>query len=155
MKKAIALAFAVLFMITAGCAKKGGDVSVDVGKAADRLIAGIKFSDQMSAVDEKTAERLFSLGDGDAVRSKVYESTGATAEEVAVFEAKDADAAGRIRDAAQTRIGDQRDAFQDYQPKEMEKLKSPVLEVKGNYVFLCVSDDNAIAEKLIGEIAGQ
>lgn len=155
MRKAIAAAFAVLFVFAAGCAKKGGDVSVDVGKAADRLIAGIKFDDQMSAVDEKTSKRLFSLDDGDAVESKVYESTGATAEEVAVFEAKDADAAGRIRDAAQARIEDQRDAFQDYQPKEMEKLKAPVLEVKGNYVFLCVSNDNAAAEKLIGEITGQ
>ena len=155
MKKTLAFLMTVLFLFAAGCAEQGADVSVDVEKAADELIAGIKFSDQMSAVDEKTAQRLFALGDGDAVKMKVYESTGATAEEVAVFEAKDADAAGRIRDAAETRIGDQRDAFQDYQPKEMEKLKDPVLEVQGNYVFLCVSDDKAGAEKIIGGLTGQ
>lgn len=155
MKKTVALFFTILFLLAAGCSGKGGDVSVDVPKAADRLIAGISFSDQMAAVDDKVTQRLFGLGDGDAVESKVYEGTGATAEEVAVFEAKDADAAGRIRDAAEKRVEDQREAFRDYQPKEMEKLKSPVLEVKGNYVFLCVSDDNDAAEKLIGEITGQ
>lgn len=155
MRKALAVVMAIFFVAAAGCSHKGGSVSVDVDKAADKFIAGIKFSDQMSAVDEKTAQRLFALEDGEAVKMKVYESSGATAEEVAVFEAKDADSAEKIRDAAETRIADQRDAFQSYQPKEMTKLKAPVLEVKGNYVFLCVSDDNSAAEKLIGEITGQ
>jgi hypothetical protein len=40
----------------------------------------------------------------------------------------------------------------DYQPKEMEKLKNPVLVTAGNYVILCVSDDNAKAQKIIEEI---
>ena len=154
-RKTAVLLFSVLFLFAAGCAQKGGNISVDTAKAADKLIAGIKFSDQMSAVDGKTAQRLFSLEDGDTAELKVYESTGATAEEVAVFQAKDSAAVGRIKDAAQTRIEDQRSAFEDYQPKEMEKLKAPVLKVVGNYVFLCVSDDNAKAEKLIGEITGQ
>lgn len=31
----------------------------------------------------------------------------------------------------------------------MAKLKDPVLEEKGKYVILCVSDDNATAKKTI------
>ena len=39
-------------------------------------------------------------------------------------------------------------------PKEMTKLGDPLLETRGNYVILCLSDDNDAARAIIDEAAG-
>jgi hypothetical protein len=103
-------------------------------------------------VDDKTAQKLYGFGDGVVRNMKVYESTGATAEEVAVFEAKDEASAQTVKKAAQDRIENQKEGFQDYQPKEMTKLKNPILVQSGKYVVLCVSNDNTAAQKAIDGI---
>ena len=61
-----------------------------------------------------------------------------------------ANAAADIKAALEARIAAQKKAFENYQPKEMDKLNSPVLTVQGKYVFMCISDDNAKAEEIIG-----
>lgn len=151
MKQWIAAMMAAALMFCAGCAQQP-KVNVDASAAADKIIASVKFDDQMSAVDDKTAQKLYGFGDGVVRNMKVYESTGATAEEVAVFEAKDEASAQTVKKAAQDRIENQKEGFQDYQPKEMTKLKNPVLVQSGKYVVLCVSNDNTAAQKAIDGI---
>lgn len=147
MKKRVLWVLAALLLLT-GCS--GGKVKdADVQKVAQGLISSVKFQDQMSELKQDTAVHLFGLNSGDVVKAAVYESTGATAEEVAAFEAKDEAAAVRVKEKAEERIENQKAGFQDYQPKEMIKLKGPVLEEKGKYVILCVSDDNAAAQRTI------
>lgn len=148
MKRRIAGLLAAFLLVLTGCSA-GGTVSADVQKLADGLISGVKFQDQMSALGQDTAVKLYDIEAGDVAKAGVYESTGATAEEVAAFEAKDEAAAGRVKEKVGERIETQRAGFQDYQPAEMEKLKNPVVVAKGKYVVLCVSDDNAAAQKII------
>jgi len=148
MKKQIICILAAALLFASGCAKNT-NITMDTSAVADKLISTVKFSDQMSAVDDKTALKLYGLKSEDVTKLKVYESTGATAEEVAAFEAKDNTAAAAVKEAAQKRIEDQKTGFADYQPKEMAKLKAPVLIAKGKYVILCVSDDNSTAQKVI------
>jgi hypothetical protein len=152
MKKYIALLLTALLFFASGCAKNSAVLTLDPSAAADKLVAAIPFKDQMSPADLEIALQHYGLEESTVSRAKVYESTGATAEEVAVFEAKDETSLNKIKEAAQKRIENQREGFQDYQPQEMEKLKNPVLVTAGNYVFLCVSDDNAKAQKVIEEI---
>ena len=149
MRRWVALLLTAVLLFTAGCAKKETGLNVDAATAADRLMSAIHFTDQMSAIEEKTALKLYGLDQNSVSKLKVYESTGATAEEIAVFEAKDVEAAAKIGEAAQKRIENQREGFQDYQPQEMVKLKNPILETFGNYVVLCVSNDNTAAQKAI------
>ncbi len=149
MKKLIALILAAVLVLAAGCAKKDAGLKVDAAAAADKLASSVQFTDQMSAVADKTVLKLYGLEQSTVEKLKAYESTGATAEEVAVFEAKDEDAAAKVKEAAQKRIEDQKAAFQDYQPKEMAKLKNPLLVTAGKYVVLCVSNDNAAAQKAV------
>lgn len=152
MKKYIALLLTALLLFAGGCAGNGAALKLDPSAAADRLLASVPFKDQMSPADPAMALQIYGLDESIVSRAKVYESTGATAEEIAVFEAKDGTSLNKVKEAAQKRIEDQRAGFQDYQPKEMEKLKNPVLLTAGNYVFLCVSDDNAKAQKVINEM---
>jgi PBP1b-binding outer membrane lipoprotein LpoB len=149
MKKGILCAAAILLLFLPGCSGGGSAKAADVQKVAEGLISSVKFKDQMSELSRETAVKLYGIDSGDVVKAAVYESTGATAEEVAAFEAKDEQAAGRIQAKAKQRIEDQKAGFQDYQPAEMAKLKDPVLVEKGKYVVLCVSDENGTAKKTI------
>ena len=149
MKRYFALLAAVLLIFAPGCAKRSPVLSLSSAAAADQVISSVKFKDQMSPVDQAMALQLYGLDCSIVTAGKVYESTGATAEEVAVFETKDAAAMDKVKQAVQKRIEVQREGFQDYQPREMEKLKNPLVVTAGNCVILCVSDDNAAARKAI------
>ena len=148
MKKRILGMLAAVLLLIPGCSG-GGAVSADVRKLADDLASSLEFQDQMSLLGQDTAVKIYGLEAGDVAKAGVYESTGATAEEIAAFEAKDEAAAGRVKEKVEERIEAQRAGFRDYQPAELEKLKNPVVVAKGKYVVLCVSDDNAAAQKAI------
>ena len=139
---------AALLLFPAGCA--GGAVksarAADVTAVADEIVKAVKFKDQMSPVAQKTAVKLYGLDSADVAKARVYESTGATAEEVAAFEAKDDAAASKVKQAASERVEDQKDAFTGYQPKEMAKLQTPLLIQSGRYVVLVVADDTSPAK---------
>lgn len=131
--------------------KVAANVSVDVVETADKLKDGIEYKDTLNELPANKIQKLFGLAEEDYVKGKVYVgSGGATAEEIACFEAKDSDGAENIKTALENRIESQKKAFENYQPQEMDKLGDPVLVVKGNYVFMCVSDDNAKAKEIIG-----
>ena len=149
MKRGFLCAAAVLLLLLPGCSGGSAAKTADVQKVAEGLISSVKFKDQMSELKQDTAVKIYGIEPGDVAKAAVYESTGATAEEVAAFEAKDEQAAGRIKAKAEQRVEDQKAGFQDYQPAEMTKLKNPVLVEKGKYVVLCVSDDNETAKKTI------
>ena len=85
---------------------------------------------------------------------KLYLSSGATAEEIAVFEAKDDAAAERLLAAAKERVEVQKTAFEDYAPAEMTKLNNAVVERSGKIVALCIADDSSVAQKKVKELIG-
>ncbi|TGJ77077.1 hypothetical protein CAGA_11530 [Caproiciproducens galactitolivorans] len=148
MKRILLFALSAAILLCAGCASKAVK-TLDTQEVANKLLSAVPFADQMSQIESETALQLYGLDESTVAKSAVYESTGATAEEVAVFEAKDEKTAKKVKEAAQKRIENQREGFKDYQPKEMEKLKSPVLVTSGKYVILCVSDQNSTAQKII------
>lgn len=116
---------------------------------ADSLSKGIPFQDQLTAMDGEKAREVYLL-DADAVtEGKVYVSIGATAEEIAVWYAASPEKVDIVKKALEERIDYQRTGFEDYNAQELTKLKNPVLEVKGQYVILCISDDNEKAKSII------
>lgn len=152
MKKTIAVILTVVLVLASGCAKKDSGLKVDAATAANQLTRSLTFTDQMSPVDDDTALKLFGLDKNLLQKWRAYESTGATAEEVAVFDAKDSDSAQKVKVSVEQRIANQKACFADYQPIEMKKLKEPVLITVGNSVILCVTNDNNAAQKEIGSL---
>ena len=151
MKKQLLWILVLLLLFTAGCSKQNASVKMDVDGVAGKIMKEVTFKDQMSEIKQKTALSSYGLDSKDVVKAKVYESTGATAEEVAVFEGKDEKSASVIKEAAMKRIENQKESYKGYVPKELEKLKKPLVEVKGKYVILCVADDTSPAKKVINE----
>lgn len=99
-------------------------------------------------------DRAYGISEGDVVSGRLYLSSGATAEEIAVFEAKDDTAAERLLAAARERVEAQKTAFEDYAPAEMAKLNSAVVERNGKIIALCIADDSAAAQKKVKQLIG-
>lgn len=140
-------------ILMAGCSKtKDGtdeNIVMDVATLADQLKEGITFKDDMSLLEDDIFSMVYNIDMGDIVNKKIYLSAGATAEEIAVIEGKDSESVGRIVDGLEQKIEDQKVNFESYMPEEMKKLEDPVLVKEGNYVILCISDDNEKALDII------
>lgn len=137
-------------LLAAGCAAK--EISLDTAAAADAIQEAVTFQDTLSPLADSRFDTLYAVQEGDVVSRKVYIGSNATAEEIAVIEAKDATAAERVKKAAEQRIADQKEGFENYQPAEMVKLNAPVLEVRGRYVFLVVCDKPEEARSAIDRL---
>ena len=125
--------------------------SVDVTAVADKLKNGIEFKDELAELDEAKIEKIIGISADSYTKAKVYvSSSGGTAEEIDCFEAKDADSAKAIADTLTARVESQKKVFENYVPEEMTKLGDPVLVTNGNYVYLCLSNDNDKAKEIIG-----
>ena len=147
--KTILLAAVMIISILAlGCSAKETK-DIDIGGLAQSVLDNVAFKDELTAVDDFTINNLYDM-DEDLITSQiVYVSSGATAEEVAVFECADKDGTARVKEAAEQRITDMEEGFADYIPEEMAKLKDPVLMTYGRYVILCIADDSADARSVI------
>jgi hypothetical protein len=132
----------------AGCGQKKA-VSIDVGKLADELKNTVQFSDSMEEMSEAAFNNKYSIDASYIASKKIYVGSGATAEEIAVFEAKDDEAAGRIMTAVNSHIEEQIQEYTNYSPDELKKLRNPVKIQTGKYVILCISNHNDTAEACV------
>ena len=77
-----------LLLVLTGCGKNEAK-DVDPSVLADTLRNAITFQDELEAVDAAAMGRMYEVDEADIEAFKVYTGTGATAEEIAVFKAKD------------------------------------------------------------------
>ena len=128
-------------------------VEYDVKMIADALLNGVSFKDSLAAVDNTMAlTRLYVLDESMIEQAMFYTNSNATAEEIAVIKAKSEDYVATIQTAYETRIANQKEACKDYLPDEMPKLDSAVIYTKGNYVVLCISNDNEAAQNMLEDL---
>jgi hypothetical protein len=127
------------------------DVSASASDIADKLKSDITYADQLNELSSEMIEKLYGISSDKYTDGKVYiGSGGATAEEIACFDASDESAAEDIKSACESRVASQIKQFENYVPAELDKLNDPVIVVKGTSVYMCISDDNATAKEIIG-----
>ena len=80
-----------------------------------------------------------------------YVGTGATAEEILIMELLDKKDISETKKIMETQIEERKLDFQDYLPKEVFKLENYILESKGNYIVLCISNDSDKAKEIINK----
>ena len=121
---------------------------------AQKIIEKLKFSDNLTKVNQNLLEGLYSVKCKDLADASVYMSSGATAEEVAVFEVdvKGGTDIQTLKEKLQKHVGKRKTSFENYLPNETEKLKNPVIYAKGNTVVLCVSNNPKHALKVIESV---
>ncbi|GKX31275.1 hypothetical protein SH1V18_37550 [Vallitalea longa] len=148
MKKNYCILFAIIISLFAfvGCKNDDKEVTLDISDLATNLNEKIEFVDDLTKIDDSSIQTIYQIDY--AVASEVYVSSGATAEEIAVFELEDKEDADKAYKACEERIETQKEAFETYIPEEMEKLDNAVIKKVGKYVIVCIADNNT-AEDVI------
>lgn len=146
LKLTMILTFAVILL--AGCSGADNKV-IDTVALADDLYSGVTWKDQLGEIDLNKALTLYGISSDAVVSGKVYMGTNATAEEIAVLEAASADQVTVLKDGVEARVEAQLASFQSYNAAEVPKLENPVIVTKGNYVILCICDNNTEAQEII------
>ncbi len=150
MKKRISVILVLLLVmsILAACESQQA-VQFDPQPAAEAIYASGAFSDILSPIQGKIAAMLYNVDEANIAECSVYCSTGATAEEIAVFRCKDEASAAALKQAAQQRIQSQKDAYSSYAPLEIPKLDNALLRSSGVYVVCVVADDYAAVTPIL------
>ena len=144
------LAISLIFALSACGQEKAPELNID--EFGEELYSAGTFGETLYALDESVAQGIYGINAD--TRCWVRAGTGATAEELAVFEAKDADAAAALVEKLQAQNADRIENYADYIPAEVPKLENAVILSGGRYVVLCVATDASavreLAEKTLG-----
>ena len=142
MKKIIIALTVLLTFALCACGKSACDVTPDINEKAQALLTEITYEDELSEIDEDLISLLYSdLDLNDVTDKKVYVSSGATAEELALFLCKDESAAKNVMAAATQRVLEQKESYENYIPEEVARLDKMLILRRGNLVVLTVSSD--------------
>ena len=110
--------------------------------------AGCALSEEVSS---ETALRYYGIDSVQVQDSAVYMSTGATAEELAVFQASSTVAAQGILADMKKRRDSQLQMYLDYKSSETARLDDAILYVHDTFVVYMVSDDSETAKGIISD----
>lgn len=144
----ISLFLLSIVMITTlfGCSVQNDMTEIDIGDLSSELLERAEFEDELSAINDTTIKKLYNIDN--YTKAVVYISSGATAEEIAVFEFDSKETAADGLKKALVRIEEQKAGFESYIPREIQKLDNAVVKQSGEYVIICISNNNE-AEKII------
>lgn len=151
-KRITAALLALCLALALAACGKGSEPELNIDELGEELYAAGTFGETLYPLDESVAQGLYGT-DADT-RCWVRAGSGATAEELAVFETKDADAAAALAKKLETRNADRIENYSSYIPAEVPKLENAVILSGGRYVVLCVAEDASAvreaAEKALG-----
>ena len=150
-KKAYIIIIAVILIIAIAIfilKNTNKEITIDIDKLSEDIIKNVDFEDEMNITDAETVKRLYNIDN--AISEKVYLSSGATAEEVAIFEFASRENAKEAVEKVNERIENQKSSYSGYAPKEVKRLEDAILIQKDKYIVFCVTEDKN-AQKLISE----
>lgn len=148
----VVLTMAVTVLAGCGSASGGSSSASADAKAIGADLAGkITYQDDMSEMDLDTIAMFMDLSDINVVNASIYESSGATAEEIVVLECASSADASKAASVFKTRVAEQKESFEDYVPEELDKLGKAVIATSGNFAVLSVSDDADTAKSIISD----
>lgn len=117
--------------------------------AVKTLEGELTFTDQMSELDNESACRFYDLDEELVTDGAAYVGSGATAESLAAFTAKDSDSADAIVEALGTFVDGWVEGYSSYKPEEVPKLESAVIDRQGETIVFCVTADNDAAKDAV------
>lgn len=142
---------ALLTLSLCACGQSGTETAdVDLVSLGQELTA--LCGEDLYELDGDTIKMLY--GDTATAQALVWSSSGTTADEVALFQAEDADGAAELLSTAQQRIADRAESYADYMPDEAAKLDKAIAEQHGTYVVVCVCSQPEEAQSILDEAFG-
>ena len=129
-----------------------GKGKFDTVKIGDNVVKKVKFKDTLLKVADSMVISAYKVDSSKIASASLYLGGGATAEEVAVFEATNEKYAKELESKlVPDRIERKKLDFKNYIPAEMTKLNNPYIIRKGKVVVVCIADkaNTGDLEKLI------
>lgn len=136
----------ILLFTLYACTKQ--EVSINIKDLSDNLLQNVTFEDELTQITKEKAAQIYNIEN--SVNEYVYVSSGATAEEIAVFEFNNTEDAKNAMQCAQQRIDKQKADYATYNPKEIQKLDNAIIKNTGRYLIVCVSQGDT-AKKIIAD----
>ena len=150
MKKTVAflLAIVCLAALLTGCG--GSKKTMEPRAFVDDVLANANFTDSLNQLSDDVVAQYYGA---DYTSAIAYGGTAATAEQIAVFEAKDSAAAERILSALQTFVAEKVEAYKSYGPAAAMSLENAPVKIIGNCVVAVVCADSDSALKVVDQYA--
>ena len=126
--------------------------SLDVAAVAERLNQELDYRDRLEELDPGVVYVLLGIREEEVRTLKGYFSSGATAEEIIVLQAAEAESIKTLRAALEDRIAYQKEIYASYAPEEVRYLQGAILLEKGEYLIYCVAADAEKAERLAEQL---
>ena len=131
--------------LLSGC---GGKKELEPRAFTDELLSGAGFADSLNRLDDPVVPILYDIDSSDYTEAIVYCGTAATAEEIAVFTAKDDAAAERLLSAARARVDHLIESYRSYGPAAAMTLENSVVSRSGDHVVVVICSDSEGAKKI-------
>ena len=141
----LSLTMVLLLLATAGCGKQ--EPEIDAQAMLESLLNEVAFNTELEQVGSNAALYFPDLPQDTSIQ--MYTGSGYFADEVALLTLPTAaDCAGAMK-IVQNHIKELRDQFMFYVPEELDKIDHAVTYQTGKYVFLCITNDYANAERIL------
>jgi len=121
----------------------------DVLSFAKRIQETLTFRDTLGELNKRVLYASYGLDEQMMANGAGFAGSGATAEEIAVFEVKDEADAETVRKSAKAYIESRKNSFKNYIPEEMPKLEHPFVYKNGKLVVVVIADDYKELDDLI------
>lgn len=149
-KRGAATVLALLLAVSLAACGGKETKEFDAESTPKALMDAGAFSEELEELEEDILLRLYELDESKVTAAAGFGSTGLTAEEVAVFEMTDEQAAEDAELLLQAHLEYQIESNVDYRPKEMPKLEKAVVERRGKTLLFLVAADYEAANRALG-----
>ncbi len=149
-KRGAAAVLALLLAVSLAACGGKETKEFDAESTPKALMDAGAFSEELEELEEDILLRLYELDESKVTAAAGFGSTGLTAEEVAVFEMTDEQAAEDAELLLQAHLEYQIESNVDYRPKEMPKLEKAVVERRGKTLLFLVAADYEAANRALG-----
>ncbi len=154
MKKTICLLIPIfIILLLCSCGEKNTDSSLlTVDLISDALISKLNFEITPEEIDSAVALSDYAIDELLVSEVRYFRVGSAVADEIAVFNVKNADDIPSIENAVSERIKYLKEGFSDYKPSEVPKIENAYTKTIGNIVILCICDDISSVDGIISSL---
>ena len=145
---AIAITLILTVGLLAGCGG-GSAKAYDPEAIASEILAKVEFESPLTRAEGAALDNIYALGDAVSSHAVYYDASSFTAGEVAVLTAKSAGDIQKLKAVLEARVENLALMYANYNPKEMDKINSPVIVTKENIAVLVLANDSAGAKNIV------
>lgn len=131
------------------------NIQIDIDELVAKIMETGAFTDDLAKIDSEMIKDDYGFTNEEIKEIVSYQGSGATSEEIVILQVNDKSNLNSVKEKINTRLTERKEAFESYLPEEVFKINNNILEVKGNYIIMCISNDsNKVNEAINNYIKG-